>query len=66
MPAWLTIRSWALIGTADHVIPPAELVAMAKHAGSHIKYVNAGHLSMISHPSAVASLINGAARATSG
>jgi pimeloyl-ACP methyl ester carboxylesterase len=24
VPAWLTIPSWSLIGTADHVIPPAE------------------------------------------
>jgi pimeloyl-ACP methyl ester carboxylesterase len=64
VPAWLTIPSWALIGTADHVIPPAELVAMAKHAGSHIKYVNAGHLSMISHPAAAAGLINDAVRAS--
>ena len=23
-PAWLTIPSWSLIGTADHVIPPAQ------------------------------------------
>ncbi len=65
VPAWRTIPSWALIGTADHVIPPAELVAMANRAGSHIKYVNAGHLSMVSHPGAAASLINDAVRATS-
>ena len=36
VPAWRTIPSWALIGTADHVIPPAELAAMANRAGSHI------------------------------
>jgi hypothetical protein len=24
IPAWQTIPSWSLIGTADHVIPPAE------------------------------------------
>src|ERR1700722_13680782 len=57
VPAWLTIPSWALIGTADHVIPPAELQAMANGAGSHIEYVNAGHLLMISDRRAVSSLI---------
>ena len=64
VPAWLTIPSWALIGTADHVIPPAELMLMANRAHSHIQYVNAGHLSMISRPGAAASLINNAVRAT--
>ncbi len=64
VPAWTTIPSWALIGTADHVIPPAELTFMATRANSHIRYVNAGHLSMISHPAAAASLINEAVRAT--
>jgi pimeloyl-ACP methyl ester carboxylesterase len=64
VPAWRTIPSWALIGTADHVIPPAELVAMADRAGSHITYVDAGHLSMISHPAAASAVINDAARAT--
>lgn len=29
VPAWKTTRSWAVIGTADHAIPPAELLAMA-------------------------------------
>src|SRR6266851_5122051 len=27
VPAWKTIPSWAVIGTADHAIPPAELLA---------------------------------------
>ena len=33
-PAWQTIRSWAVIGTDDHVIPPAELLAMAQRAAT--------------------------------
>jgi len=32
VPAWKTIPSWAVIGTADHAIPPAELLAMARQA----------------------------------
>ena len=50
-PAWKTIPSWAVIGTADQVIPPAELTFMAKRAGARITDVNAGHLSLISKPS---------------
>jgi pimeloyl-ACP methyl ester carboxylesterase len=64
VPAWLTIPSWSLIGTADHVIPPAEQMFMSKRAGAHITEVNAGHLSLISDPSAVTSVIIAAALAT--
>ena len=63
-PAWAKVPSWALIGTADKVIPPAELLAMARHAGAHVTKVNAGHLSLISHPAAVTSVIIQAASAT--
>ena len=64
VPAWLTIPSWSLIGTADHVIPPAEQMFMSKRAGAHITEVNAGHLSLISDPGAVTSVIIAAALAT--
>ncbi|HXW47526.1 MAG TPA: alpha/beta hydrolase [Streptosporangiaceae bacterium] len=64
-PAWLTIPSWAVIGTADRVIPPAELQLMATRAGAHITYVDAGHLSLISDPGAVTRVIIDAAIATS-
>jgi pimeloyl-ACP methyl ester carboxylesterase len=64
VPAWRSIPSWALVGTADHVIPPAELVLMAKDAHAHIQYVDAGHLSMVSHPTRAASVINDAVHAT--
>jgi pimeloyl-ACP methyl ester carboxylesterase len=61
-PAWQTIPSWAIIGTKDHVIPPAEQLAMAQRAGARITKISAPHLSMISHPSAVAGVILNAAR----
>jgi pimeloyl-ACP methyl ester carboxylesterase len=64
-PEWTTIPSWDLIGTADHVIPPAEQLFMAHRAKAHIVMVNASHLSMISQPTAVTDLILAAARATS-
>ena len=64
-PAWQTIRSWAVIGTDDHVIPPAEQFAMAQRAGAHITQIDAPHLSMISDPDAVTQVILDAAHAAS-
>ena len=62
-PAWKSIPSWAIIGTADHVIPLAEQLNMARNAGAHVTEINAPHLSMISDPGAVAAVIIRAARA---
>ena len=64
VPAWLTIPSWSLIGTADHVIPPAEQLFMSQRAHAHITEINSGHLSLISHPGAVTRVIIAAAQAT--
>jgi pimeloyl-ACP methyl ester carboxylesterase len=61
VPAWKTIPSWYLVGTVDRVIPPALQTFMAKRAHSHIVRVKASHLSMISQPGAVASIILSAA-----
>jgi len=63
-PAWKTIPSWAVIGTEDRVIPPANQTFMAKRAGAHITDVNAGHLSLISKPSVVTRVILAAVQAT--
>ena len=63
-PAWTTIPSWDIIGTADHVIPPAEQLFMANRAGAHVTEINAPHLSMITDPGVVASVIIQAAKAT--
>ena len=65
VPAWKTIPSWAVIGTADHAIPPAELLAMAHQAHAHITMApGAPHLSMISNPGLVTRVILDAAQAT--
>jgi len=64
-PAWTTIPSWAIIGTADHVIPPAGQLFMAQRADANITEIDAPHLSMIADPGAVASVIIQAAQATS-
>jgi len=64
VPAWQTIPSWAVVGTADHAIPPALQLAMAENAHAHITEVNAPHLSMISDPGVVTSVILRATQAT--
>ncbi len=35
-PAWASIPSWAVIGTADHAIPPAAQEFMADRAHSSV------------------------------
>jgi pimeloyl-ACP methyl ester carboxylesterase len=64
VPAWKTIPSWAVVGTADHAIPLALQLAMAENAHARITEINAPHLSMISDPGAVTSVILQAVRAT--
>jgi pimeloyl-ACP methyl ester carboxylesterase len=65
-PAWKTIPSWAIVGTADHTIPPAELMFMAERAHAHITVIpGAPHVSMISNPGTVTSVILRAIHATS-
>jgi len=65
VPAWKTIPSWAVIGTADHAIPPAELLAMARQAHAHIAVApGAPHLSMIFNPGLVTRVILKAVKAT--
>jgi pimeloyl-ACP methyl ester carboxylesterase len=63
-PAWKTIPSWALIGTEDHVIPPALQEFMSTRAGAEISTVKAGHLSLITRPETVAKVILAAVDAT--
>ena len=65
VPAWQTIPSWAVVGTADHAIPLALQLAMANTAHAHITRVDAPHLAMISDPGTVTSVILHAVRATS-
>jgi pimeloyl-ACP methyl ester carboxylesterase len=62
--AWKTIPSWALIGTEDHVIPPALQEFMSHRASAEISTVKAGHLSLITRPEAVTKVILAAVGAT--
>lgn len=62
VPAWKTIPSWDVVGTADRVLPEATQLAMAKRAGSKVTKVSASHLSILSRPLQVAAVIEEAAR----
>ena len=61
-PAWKTIPAWAVIGTEDHIIPPALQTFMANRAKARISKIKGSHLSLISHPTAVAKVIRAAAK----
>ncbi len=50
--AWKTLPSWAVVGTADLVIPPQTQRQMAERAGATISEVDGSHVSMVSHPQA--------------
>jgi pimeloyl-ACP methyl ester carboxylesterase len=62
--AWKTIPSWDIAGKQDHIIPLAAQLAMAKRAGSHVTEIDSSHVSLVSHPGAVASVILKAVHAT--
>ena len=64
-PAWANIPAWSLIGTEDHAVPPSLQEQMSTHAGAHISFVKAGHLSLITRPNAVVDIIDQAIHATS-
>ena len=66
LPAWRLVPSWALLGTLDNVIPSALQERMYSRAGAHITKVEAGHLSLITHPNDVVQVILSAVEATSG
>jgi len=64
-PAWKSIPAWSLIGTQDHVIPLDRQEIMSKRAHATIETVKAGHLSLVSNPKAVTTIIEEAAAAIS-
>lgn len=61
-PAWKTIPSWFLIGTADQLLPVAEQRIMAQRAHGTVTEVDAPHLSMLAKPIQVTNVILDAAR----
>lgn len=65
--AWRTIPSWGLVAGQDKAIPPQTERFMYSRANARkvVEVPTASHVVMISHPKAVADLIQDAARATS-
>jgi pimeloyl-ACP methyl ester carboxylesterase len=61
-PAWKEIPAWAIIGKQDRIIDPVSQRAMAEHAGARITEIDASHVSMVSHPDVVVSVIELALR----
>ncbi len=64
-PAWKTIPSWTVYGSADRNIPPAMHAFMAKRANvrKSVEVPGSSHVVMISHPGVVTALIEEAATA---
>jgi len=60
-PAWASIPSWSVIGTRDHVIPPAQQEVMSRQAHARVTMVPAGHLSLITQAGAITKVIDKAA-----
>lgn len=60
-PAWRMKRSWYLVATDDHMIPPHAQRAMSERAGSTVVEVPGSHAVYVSQPGAVAALIKQAA-----
>ena len=61
--AWRDKPSYAIIATEDRVLDPAIARRMADRAGSKVTVLHGSHVVHISHPRAVARVIETAARA---
>ncbi|MBY3988724.1 alpha/beta hydrolase [Rhodococcus fascians] len=55
--AWEKLPSWYVAGSLDGSIPLSLQLRMADRAGSTVTTVESGHLSMVTHPQAVADVI---------
>jgi len=56
-PAWMNKPSWYMITTEDKMIPPPAQQFMSQRAGSTVVEVQGSHSVYVSHPDAVAALI---------
>lgn len=60
--AWKNKTSWAIIGTEDHMVPPALARAEAKMINARTTELKSSHVPMVSMPKAVTGVILGAAK----
>ena len=63
-PAWWSKPSWYLVATEDHMIPPDAQRFMSQRANATVVETAASHSVYISHPDAVAMVIETAVRAS--
>ncbi|MDX3905596.1 MAG: alpha/beta hydrolase [Pigmentiphaga sp.] len=63
--AWKTKPSWAVVATEDKAIDPTLLRHTAKRIGAEVTELKASHVPFVTHPKAVADVIDRAARSTS-
>ena len=63
VPAWKSHPSWFLVAENDQAIPPDAERQFAKRMGATTVEVASGHVAMVSHPDAVAELIETAVKA---
>jgi pimeloyl-ACP methyl ester carboxylesterase len=61
-PAWKTKPSYGIVATEDRMINPDLERSMYRHAGAKVTEVKGSHVIFISHPRAVADVIEQAAR----
>ena len=60
--AWKTKPTWYLLTTEDRMLPPDAQRLMSKRAGAKVVEVKSSHAVYLSHPQAVAQIIEEAAR----
>jgi len=60
--AWKTKPTWYLLTTEDRMLPPDAQRLMSKRAGAKVVEVKSSHAVYLSHPQAVAQVIEEAAR----
>src|SRR5246500_2986788 len=60
--AWKTKPTWYLLTTEDRMLPPDAQRLMSKRAGATVVEVRSSHAGYVSHPQAVAHIIEEAAR----
>jgi pimeloyl-ACP methyl ester carboxylesterase len=61
VPAWKSLPTWYLVATNDEAIPPEAETQFAKRMGAKVIEIPSSHVPMVSHPDAVAQLIEAAA-----
>jgi pimeloyl-ACP methyl ester carboxylesterase len=65
-PAWKSLPSWYLVAANDQAIDPDEERMFAKRMDAETVEVPSSHVAMVSHPDAVADLIEAAAKHVAG